>query len=38
MQISQMFVHRGPTDNKSALIQIMDWHQTGDKPLLGHYW
>ena len=31
--ISLKSVHKGPIDNKSALVQVMAWHQTGDKPL-----
>ena len=27
------FVPKGPTDNKSALVQIMAWSRTGDKSL-----
>ena len=27
------FVARGPTDNKSALVQIMAWQWSGDKPV-----
>ena len=26
------FVPKGPIDNKSALVQVMAWHQTGVKP------
>ena len=26
-------VPKGPKDNKSALVQIMDWRRTGDKSL-----
>ena len=33
IQISQTFVLKGPTDNKSVLVQIMAWCQTGSKPL-----
>ena len=29
----QRFIPRGLTDNKSALVQIMAWHRTGNKPL-----
>ena len=32
-QISLTFVPRGPIDNKSVLVQVMAWRQTGDKPL-----
>ena len=28
-----MFVAKGPIDNKLALVQVMAWHPTGDKPL-----
>ena len=31
--ISLMFVPKGPIDNKSALVQVMAWCWTGDKPL-----
>ena len=27
------FVPKGPIDNKLALVQVMDLHWTGDKPL-----
>ena len=33
IQISLKYVPRSPIDNKPALVQIMAWHQTGDKPL-----
>ena len=33
IQISLKFVHRGLVDNKWVLVQVMAWHQTGDKPL-----
>ena len=33
IQISLQFVPRGPIDNKSALVQVMAWRRTGDKPL-----
>ena len=33
MQFSLMFVPKVPIDNKSALVEIMAWQQTGDKPL-----
>ena len=32
-QIPLKFVHKGPINNKPALVQIMAWRQTGDKPL-----
>ena len=31
--ISLKIVPRGPIDNKSALVRVMAWHRTGDKPL-----
>ena len=31
--ISLKFVPKGPIDNKSALVQVMAWRRTGDKPL-----
>ena len=33
IQISVKFFPRSPIDNKPALVQVMAWHQTGDKPL-----
>ena len=33
IQISLKFVPRSPIDNKKALIQVMAWHQIGDKPI-----
>ena len=27
------FVTKGPSDNKTALVQVMAWRRTGDKPL-----
>ena len=33
IQISLKFVPRSSNDNKSALVQVMAWRQTGDKPL-----
>ena len=35
IQISLKYVPRSPTDNKPALVQVMAWRRTGDKPLLG---
>ena len=32
--ISQKFVPQGTTNNESALIQVMDWYQSGNKPFL----
>ena len=31
--ISLKFVPRSPIDNKPALVQVMAWRRTGDKPL-----
>ena len=33
IEISLMFVPKGPINNIPALVQIMAWHQPGDKPL-----
>ena len=33
IQISPKCVHKGPIDNMSALVQVMAWRLTGDKPL-----
>ena len=33
MKMSLKFVPKDPIDNNPALIQIIAWHQTGDKPL-----
>ena len=33
IRISLKLVPRGSNDNKSALIQVMAWRRTGDKPL-----
>ena len=33
IQISLKFVSRGPIDNKPALVQVMAWRRTGNKPL-----
>ena len=35
IHISLKYDPRSPIDNKSALVQVMDWHRTGDKPLPG---
>ena len=32
IQISLKFVPKGLNDNTSALVQVMAWHRTGDKP------
>ena len=31
--ISLKFVPKGPVENKSALVCVMAWRRTGDKPL-----
>ena len=36
IQISLKFVPKTPFDNKPALVQVMAWRQTGDKPLPEH--
>ena len=33
IQISLKYVPRSPIDNKSALVQVMVWRRSGDKPL-----
>ena len=33
IKIALKFVPKGPIDNKSALVKVMDWRPTGDKPL-----
>ena len=33
IQIALKLVPRGPIDNKPALVQVMVWRRTGDKPL-----
>ena len=33
IQISPKFIPMSPIDNKPALVQVMAWRQTGDKPL-----
>ena len=33
IKISRKFVPEGPIDNKSALVRVMAWRRTGDKPL-----
>ena len=33
INISLMFVPRGPVNNNPALVQIMAWRRSGDKPL-----
>ena len=27
------FIPKGPIDHKSALVQVVAWHRTGEKPL-----
>ena len=34
IQIPDKFGPKGPINNKPSLVQIMAWHQTGDKPLV----
>ena len=31
--ISLKFISKGPIDYKSALVQVVAWHRTGEKPL-----
>ena len=33
VKLSLKFVTKGPIDKNSALVQVMAWHWTGDKPL-----
>ena len=33
IQLSLKLVHRSLTDDKPALVQVMAWRRTGDKPL-----
>ena len=33
IQISLKLILKGPMENKSALVQVMAWRLTGDKPL-----
>ena len=33
IRIPLKFVPKGPTDNKSVLVQVVAWRQTGNKPL-----
>ena len=35
IKLAQNFVPRGAIDNKSALVQVMTWHRSGDKPSSG---
>ena len=33
LKFDRKFSPRGPIDNNSALVDVMAWHWTGDKPL-----
>ena len=33
IRISLKFVPKGPIDNKAALVKVIAWHRTGNKPL-----
>ena len=33
IRMSLKFVPKGPIDNKWALVQVMAWRRSGDKPL-----
>ena len=33
IRTSLKFIPKGPIDYKSPLVQVMAWHQTGEKPL-----
>ena len=33
IQVSLKLVPKGPIDNKAALVQVMAWRRTGDRPL-----
>ena len=35
IQVSLKFVPTSPIDNNPALVQVMAWRRTGDKPLPG---
>ena len=35
IKISLKYVPRSPIDKKAALVQVMAWRRTGDKPLPG---
>ena len=37
IKISLKFVPKGPINNNPALVQIMAWRQSGDKPLSASY-
>ena len=34
VQIPEKFGPKGPINNKPSLVEIMAWHQTGNKPLV----
>ena len=38
IRISLKFVSSSPIDNKPALVQVMAWRRTGDKPLPDQWW
>ena len=38
IQISLNYITGSPIDKKSALVQLMAWRQTGDKPLPEQWW
>ena len=33
IKFSLKYIRKGPIDNNRALVQIMAWHRSGDKPL-----
>ena len=33
IKLSLKFAPKGPIDNKAVLVQVMAWHQAGNKPL-----
>ena len=33
IKLSLKHVHKGPVDNNAALVEIMAWRRTGNKPL-----
>ena len=38
IQLSLKFAPKGPIDNKAVLVQVMAWHQAGNKPLPEPMW
>ena len=38
IKISLRFVPKGPINNIPALVQIMAWRRSGDKPFLNQWW